>query len=121
MKKDLPSEPIKISTYRLFYDGQCVVCRSFVKLMTKNVNPTDITFLPLPEDEPKLEFILEGPDSLRLGGEEAMRYLTQQFPFIKKYFFMLPPQYRTAAVLKSYRLGRWLRSIIYGNDCNCSK
>lgn len=106
----------------LYFDADCPVCKSFSKLLAQKISPDKLTLQPISSDdlEKYREFyiLVEGQ---ALIGQDAIQYLSSQYPEIKEFFWMLPPQYRHQAIKSSLRIARWIRRWILGKrDCNCN-
>lgn len=108
-----------IQSPRLLYDSDCTVCRSFARLLQKNLGDA-IVLVPMDPATARTatEFSLEQPDGTVLHGEAAIAALEKAVPAIRDYFWMLPPSYRGKALVRTYRLGKWLRKLWGCRTCN---
>jgi hypothetical protein len=105
----------------LYYDSNCPVCKSFVKLLEKQSSLDNLSFNQI-SDEKLLEykeFYVQDGEKIFIG-KEAINYLADFYPSIKDIFWILPPEYRKGALHKSYKMASWFRRWFLGKkDCDC--
>ncbi len=112
------------SDFKLYFDSECPVCTSFVKLLKKKLDTNQIEYLPIENPDEIKEFRFIAFDN-EFHGKEAIDELSRHFPEVLSYFWILPPQYRKNAAKKMYGFAGKIRSlyrIIVGRGCRkCNK
>lgn len=107
----------------LYYDAQCPVCKSFIKLIRKSIPDHQLKFYAISEIALSKyhEFYIEIHGEVLIG-KDAVDYISKNFPQIKEYFWMLPPNYRHDALQGSLKIAQWIRRYIFRRrDCNCNE
>jgi predicted DCC family thiol-disulfide oxidoreductase YuxK len=96
--------------HTLYYDSNCPVCTSFVKLLRKKIPQAKIEYIALenPDDVKEFTYISKGAT---YSGKEAVDKLAKDFPEVLKYFWMLPPAYRVEATRAIYGVASKIRTI----------
>jgi hypothetical protein len=105
---------------KLYFDSNCPLCRSFVKLLQKHLGE-QVDFLEMPEGEQAKDFKLELPSGELLHGKAAIDALAKEIPRVRDFFWMLPESYKDKALHGTYALGKFWRRIFYflrGKRCN---
>lgn len=105
-------------TYKLFFDGQCPVCNSFVGLIRNKVDETKIKFVPINTSDNNFKF--ETLDGKTYFGDEAINQLATAFPNVLNYFWMLPKPLQKPALHMAYKVGGMIRNVVK-KDCGCKK
>ena len=101
---------------KLYFDSNCVVCRSFAKLLQKHLSG-EVEVIPFPQGEQIKDFKLELSNGEFLYGKEAIDALEKEVPKVKDFFWMLPDSYRGKALHKTYAFGKFLRRIFFRKKC----
>lgn len=101
---------------KLLYDANCPVCANFVKFLQRKIKPSDLAFEAIHSDAKEFCFITN--EGEKFEGEKGIDKLTELFPEVKSYFWMLPEKYRSAAVKATYRFGTTVRKMLK-KDCDC--
>lgn len=106
------------NTYKLYFDGACPVCNSFVSLIRSKVDESRISFIPISTNDSNFKF--ETSDGTIYFGDEAINQLATAFPSVLNYFWMLPKAFQKPALHLAYKVGGAIRNVIK-KDCGCNK
>ena len=108
---------------KLYFDSNCPVCRSYAKLLQKNLSD-EVETIPFPEGVQAQEFKLELSSGEFLYGKEAIDALVKEVPKVKDFFWMLPDSYRGKAVHEAYAFGKFMHKVFnffsrqHCDECN---
>jgi predicted DCC family thiol-disulfide oxidoreductase YuxK len=112
----------------LHFDPHCPVCKSFAKLIRRKISEEELPYQAMSEEEALqadsfvLELTSEDDTKLKLEGPEAIDKLAELYPAIREYFWMLPSNWHAPAMETTWRVGKWMRSImnrLSGRKCDC--
>ena len=103
----------------LYYDGNCVICNNYVRLLRRKVNSLYIDFVPGNPENKDFQFV--SMDGKVYYGEKAIDMLTIAFPAVKTYFWMLPDKYKLKAVKAAYKIGSAVRKVGRKFGCKCGR
>jgi hypothetical protein len=102
---------------KLYYDPQCPVCKTFVDLIKKKVELTQVKIIPSLDEK---EFKYIDSKGVTYKGDSAVKRFSEEFPKILDYFWMLPKSLQSKALNVAYKVGTAVRKVIT-NDCGCGK
>jgi predicted DCC family thiol-disulfide oxidoreductase YuxK len=110
-----------------WYDGTCPICTGFTFLLKKKLPASQIEFRDLYTDpeapSDKSHFCLQKGDQLWLD-QEAIKALSENFPQVKDFVWMLPERYQFEAIDTIWRAASWMRKKMHqkwskDHDCDC--
>ena len=113
-----------MNNYILYYDSDCPICSTLVKVLKSKLPGNRITFAPLPQTEEVNEIRLSESDTgIVYTGTDAIEKLRGVFPAMDSYFWMIPKALRGGALQASYKAVSKVRKVYKkttkSHGCNC--
>jgi len=105
----------------LYYDAQCILCKSFAQLLSRKISPEELVLSPMNAEERRhaRDFRVSTPEG-ELQGKDAISWLAARLPAIRQFFWMLPDSYRTSALIRTYSFAKKIRRW-FGRSCRCGE
>lgn len=105
---------------RIVYDATCPVCTNFMRMIRYKVK-NGAEYFPADKDATDFKYIDANGKSYL--GDAAIDKMTEDFPAIKEYMFMLPEKYRVKGLKAVYKVASPVRKVIGAvkKGCNCGK
>lgn len=106
---------------KIIYDGTCVICRTYMRLVQNKVSADQADFLPTNGTAGDFEYVAK--DGKRYAGTKAIEAMSSDFPAIKEYMYALPEKYKTFGLKVGYKIGSVVRKVLgkVNKGCNCGK
>jgi len=106
---------------KLYFDGNCPVCTSYIRLLRKKLDETKIEIIPFQSSAKEFQYV--SADGRVYAGNRAIEQLAKDFPAVTNYFWILPDKYKVKALQVAYKVGSVVRNAITPKKkgCGCGK
>jgi len=108
---------------KLYYDDKCPVCISYINLLRRKLNESEIDLLPFKGTAVDFQYV--SVSGKVLSGNKAIEELANDFPAVTSYFWILPERYKVKALQAAYKVGTAVRNAITPKSkkkgCGCGK
>ena len=105
---------------KLFFDSGCPVCSEYKRLV-KNKLGDSVEYMPI--EAYKSDFEYNDANGKKYVGSKAVEKLSEDFPAIKDYVWILPEKLKVTGLKVAYKVGSVVRKTIatVHHGCNCGK
>jgi predicted DCC family thiol-disulfide oxidoreductase YuxK len=105
---------------KLFFDSGCPVCSEYKRLV-KNKLGDSVEYVPI--EAYKSDFEYNDANGKKYVGSKAVEKLSEDFPAIKDYVWILPEKLKVTGLKVAYKVGSVVRKTIatVHHGCNCGK
>ena len=105
---------------RLFYDSDCPVCSEFKRLAERKLKD-DVEYVPIGAYKSDFEYV--DAAGTKYAGAKAIEALSEDFPQVKDYVWILPEKLKVSGLKVVYKVGSVVRKAIskVHHGCTCGK
>ena len=105
---------------KLYYDGNCPVCNSYINLLRKKLDLNKIDLIPYKNTANDFQYV--NSKERVYSGNKAIEELASDFPSVTNYFWILPNKYKVTALKAAYKIGSSIRNVLpKKKGCGCKK
>lgn len=105
---------------KLFYDSSCNICSEYQRLAKEKLKDS-VEYVPIGAYKSDFEYMDAGGH--KYVGAQAVEKISEDFPVIKDYVWILPEKLKVTGLKAAYKVGSIVRKVISKtpHGCNCGK